>query len=401
MRDRDRGRKLRVGLFTLGLLILLGAAILVLGKKQGFLVRQVHYTCRFAHVAGLVSGAPVWLNGVVVGSVEDVVLPEDPEKRDITASIRVDARVARLIRADSLVRLRSLGLLGDRYLEVTSGSPGKPVIEPGSEIPSEVTPDLASVLAKGGDAVTNVVAVTDSLRRILERVESGKGALGELVMGSSDGQAGAHLASSIAQLDAILTDIRAGKGTIGRLLRDDASSREMVADLAGFAKAGRGAAEALARDLARDDSVVAGLLRDPKGRERLTAALDNAGQAAAAVRDVGVELRDGSGTLPRLLHDRAWAEAFLKDLAGLTVALRSLAEKIDHGKGSAAGFVNDPQLYQDLENVVRGVKNSSVLSGLVRNRRKAGEKVAAEQAAAAVKAAPTPAATVAPPAGRE
>ena len=211
-------------------------------------------------------------------------------------------------------------------------------------------------------------------------MESGKGALGELVMGTGDGQAGAHLASSLAQLDAILTDLRAGKGTLGRLLRDDATGKELVTDIAGFARAGRRATETLAADLARDDSVIAGLLRDPKGRDRLAAALDNAGQAAAAVRDVGVELRDGSGTLPRLIHDRAWAEAFMKDLAALTAALRSLSEKLDHGNGSAARLVNDPQLYQDLENVVRGVKESKVLSGLIRNRRKAGEQAAATPA---------------------
>jgi phospholipid/cholesterol/gamma-HCH transport system substrate-binding protein len=338
----------------------------------------------------------VWLNGVVVGAVEDVVLPDDPEKREITAFMRVDARVSKLIRGDSRVRLRSLGLLGDRYLEVTAGSTKEPVIKPDGEIPSEITPDLASMLSKSGDAVSNVVAVTDSLRRILERVESGNGMLGELAMGSSDGQAGVHLASSLAQLDLILADLHAGKGTLGRLLRDDETGKELFADLAGFAKAGRSAAEALSRDLARDDSVVAGLLRDPKGRERLIAALDNAGQAAAAVRDVGVELRDGSGALPKLIHDRAWAEAFLKDLGGLTVALRSLAEKLDHGSGSAAQIVNDPQLYRDMENVVRGVKDSRILSGLIRNRRKAGERVTATAAPPAA----TPA-TATPGTGRQ
>ena len=38
------------------------------------------------------------------------------------------------------------------------------------------------------------------------------------------------------------------------------------------------------------------------------------------------------------------------------------------------------QMYQDLENVVRGVRSSKVVSWFIRNRRKKGEKVAAREA---------------------
>lgn len=375
MHDRDPRRRLRVGLFTAALIALLGLSILVLGRKEGLFVRQVRYHSNFEHVAGLVAGAPVWLNGVVVGSVDDVLLPEDPVRRSISAVLRVDARVARRIRADSRVRLRTLGLLGDRYLEVTSGSPSQPVIPVGGEIPSETTEDMASVLAKGGDAMSNIVAVSAALRKILERVERGEGVLGSLVMGPDSGQpTAAQLASAVAQLDTILSDLRAGKGALGRLIRDDDLGHELVTNLGGFARAGREVAESVASDLKRDDSVVAGLLRDPEGRARLEAALESIDEAAGAIRDVGTELKEGDGTLGRLIHDQAYAKAFLEDLARLASALASVAEKLDHGQGSAAQLLNDPQLYTDLENVVRGVKESKVLGWMVRNRRAAGER---------------------------
>ena len=67
--------------------------------------------------------------------------------------------------------------------------------------------------------------------------------------------------------------------------------------------------------------------------------------------------------------------------------LRSATEKLDRGDGTAGALINDPQVYQDLENVVRGVRSSKVVSWFIRNRRKKGEKVAAreaEEAAAAL-----------------
>lgn len=91
------------------------------------------------------------------------------------------------------------------------------------------------------------------------------------------------------------------------------------------------------------------------------------------------ELSSGKGTLPRLLQDEDYADTFLDDLQAMMANLRSLTEKLDEGDGTAGAFINDPQLYMDLENVVRGVENSAVTSWFIRNRRKSGERSEEEQ----------------------
>ena len=112
MRDRDRGAASRSGCSRPRCIALLGLSILVLGRKQGLFVRHVTYTTHFDHVAGLVAGAPVWLNGVVVGSVEDVVLRRIPaQRRSRPCSASTPAWRSR-IRADSRVRLRTSGPAG-------------------------------------------------------------------------------------------------------------------------------------------------------------------------------------------------------------------------------------------------------------------------------------------------
>ena len=122
MFESDPRRKLRVGLFSAVMIALSCVAILMIGGKQGLFVKKVSYHTRFQDVGGLTPGAPVWLNGVVVGQVDDVRLPADPSMREIVVEFNVEKRVARRIRLDSRARIRTLGLLGDRYLEVSSGS---------------------------------------------------------------------------------------------------------------------------------------------------------------------------------------------------------------------------------------------------------------------------------------
>jgi phospholipid/cholesterol/gamma-HCH transport system substrate-binding protein len=377
MVESDRRRRLRVGLFTAGLLVALGVVVLLLGRKQGLFVRHVGYLARFEHVGGLVPGAAVWLNGVVVGTVDDVELPTDPNQREINVSFRIRAGLAPRIRTDSTVRIRTLGLLGDRYLEVSSGSPSKPELPPGSVIPSVEPTDVAQVLSQSGDVVTNVLAISSSLRHILERVEHGEGVLGELTTSPESGrQVVARLDSVLAQTDALLHDVRAGKGVIGKLFTDQKLETQLTEDLAGFAHAARRVTEALAKDLQRDDSVMAELLRDPQGRQRMQKVLDGIAQAAAATTAVGTELTEGQGTLPRLMHDEDFARTFLLNLGILTDQLRSVAEKLDHGQGSASELINDPTLVRDIENVVRGVQDSKLSTWFIRNRREAGERAA-------------------------
>ena len=115
------------------------------------------------------------------------------------------------------------------------------------------------------------------------------------------------------------------------------------------------------------------------------AAVRDASEAMAAAFE---ELSTGQGTLPRLMQDKEYADDFLDDLQALTSHLRSVMEKLDEGEGTAGAFLNDPLLYQDLENVVRGVENSAVTSWFIRNRRKSGEKSEAAEAARAEESVP-------------
>jgi len=377
MFEQDPKRRLRVGLFTGGMLMLFAFVILLLGEKQQLFVRHVRYQGRFNYVGGLVPGAPVWLNGVVVGSVEEVQLPSDPAEPEITVLFRVAARVANRVRADSRLRIRTLGLLGDRYLELSSGSPRLPRLDTGGLVPSEEPTDIASVISRGGDAMTNVQAMTSSLRRVLERVERGEGIVGQLTIDPESGRrALRNLYSLLDQTDGLVRDIRAGKGALGKLVVDPELEAHFAQDLAGMARAGRRVAEIMARDLQQDDSLLAGLLRDPDGRKRLQDTLDRLGNAAAAVTAVGKEFTESDGALKVLLEDDAYARDFLEDLRSLTKSMRSVVEKVDRGEGSAGQLVNDPQLYNDLENVVRGVQESKTLQWLIQNRREAGEQAA-------------------------
>lgn len=380
MRDETK-RDLRVGALTLAALALLAVAILTIGQRQQVFVRHTRYQTSFTNVTGLQNGAAVRLSGVDVGFVEAIELPTDPEQNRIAVRFSVDADYTERIREDSEVSIKTIGLLGDKYLEVRAGSSAAARVLEGGRVRGRDPAEVAEFVASGEDLIENLISISTSLKVILHRIEAGEGLLGELTKSPEGEEAFSDVASStVAELREILQKVNAGEGLLGRMISDPALGDELAATARSLQATGA----TIAADLERTDSAYAVLFRDPEAAALLRETISAVRDASEAMAAAFEELSTGQGTLPRLMQDKEYADDFLDDLQALTSHLRSVMEKLDEGEGTAGAFLNDPLLYQDLENVVRGVENSAVTSWFIRNRRKSGEKSqAAEEAQAA------------------
>ena len=106
----------------------------------------------------------------------------------------------------------------------------------------------------------------------------------------------------------------------------------------------------------------------------------------------------GSGLLPKLVRDEEFAKELMKDLSRISRSLASVAEKLDRGDGTAGKLVNDPSVYEAIDDILVGVNESKFLRWLVRNRQRSGietrydaEKAKADAASPeALGPAPTP-----------
>jgi len=378
MRDETK-RDLRVGALTLAALALLAVAILMIGQRQQIFVRHTRYQTSFTNVTGLQNGAAVRLSGVDVGFVEAIELPTDPEQNRITVRFSVDADYTERIREDSEVSIKTIGLLGDKYLEVRAGSSAAARVLEGGQVRGRDPAEVAEFVASGEDLIENLISISTSLKVILHRIEAGEGLLGELTRSPEGEEAFSDVArSTVTELRDIMQKINTGEGLLGRMISDPALGDELAATARSLQATGA----TIAADLERTDSAYAVLFRDPEAAALLRETISAVRDASEAMAAAFEELSTGQGTLPRLMQDKEYADDFLDDLQALTSHLRSVMEKLDEGEGTAGAFLNDPLLYQDLENVVRGVENSAVTSWFIRNRRKSGEKSqAAEEAA--------------------
>src|SRR5437879_7526424 len=104
--------------------------IYALGARARLFEPRFTVHAEFTEVGGLVEGATVRLAGVQIGRVSAVTLPSQPGGK-----VRVDLTIAKQfgdrIRKDSVARIETQGLLGDRIVEITVGDTQAPPLAPG------------------------------------------------------------------------------------------------------------------------------------------------------------------------------------------------------------------------------------------------------------------------------
>src|SRR5580700_961144 len=123
-------RQLKVGLFVIFGIALTMFAVFLIGDTRQLWNGKVGYHVAFKEVAGLKPGAPVRMGGLDVGDVTHVGHGKDPGDARVFVTMAISKEEATRIRSDSLVHVVNKGLLGDKMLEVTVGSPDAPLLAP-------------------------------------------------------------------------------------------------------------------------------------------------------------------------------------------------------------------------------------------------------------------------------
>jgi phospholipid/cholesterol/gamma-HCH transport system substrate-binding protein len=236
-----------VGIFVVGSLAALLVMILIVAQQEGLFQEYVKYRTIFKNVSGLKSGSEVHLAGVTVGNVLNTAI--NPEG-NIVVTFQVLKKYSDRVRDDSRSTIGFMGLLGDKSLDLTSGSINKAPIPPEGLVISVEPLDITQLLAKAAPTfedlqkvISNLVSLTDSLaepgsntktilsevRDIVSKVNAGTGSMGKIV---NDPALYRDAADAVAQLRKFISDLEKGKGLVGTLMNDQAFRDQAVKTMA-------------------------------------------------------------------------------------------------------------------------------------------------------------------------
>lgn len=220
--------------FTVGLFVLIGFVGFVfilfnVGDGKGFFSSQYSLYGKFRDVKGLHSGSEISLSGLRVGVIKQITVAKDDSK-ELIVELSIDKNMQQKIRQDSKATIQTQGVLGDKYVEISIGTPSAEALKHGDTINTDTAEDLFSKSGqlmegisrhfdKGGDIeslVKNLNQVAKNLVVLTSQVQREQGLLNAMIYGN----AGAKLTKSVDHLEAILKKVDNGEGTLGAIIND-------------------------------------------------------------------------------------------------------------------------------------------------------------------------------------
>ena len=292
--------------------------------------------------------------------------------------VRVDMTIGRQfadrIRKDSVARIETQGLLGDRIVEITRGHGGGAAVQPGEVLASRDPTDITRVMGEGapdreergragrepaGDrrdaqpvaADRGGAAATRAGRRRQGDATRSGGSLGRR---SSAAQGWAHallyeepvalrrVNELIATTQALVDRVRARRGRRrGAHLRAEHGGGPALGGGDGPARADRRAAR----------RPRTGCCRRCCSIRKYRAVLDDLRVVAHNLREVSDRLAGGRGMLGSLVKDEpadGGIRQASRDLQAALANLRAITEKINEGEGTLGALIVDPTIYERL-----------------------------------------------------
>ena len=317
--------QLRVGAFVLAGLLIFAGLVYFLGRQSGLFEHQYRLRAGFAQIGGLIEGATVRLAGVPVGRVTAIRLPEGGDAK-VQVELTLVRRAQSRIRADSVARIETLGLLGDKIVEVSLGSPGAAVLQDGGEIRAEDPLDTNRLTQQATDLLRNLVAVSADVRGAIQKV--------------SESTAGADLAETLRATRALAAEIERGQGLLHRLVYDPKLGKA-VGDAAGAIQQ---VSETIRRlDTLLGDAKTGGAMADA------SATLAETRQAAQRVNRVLRQVEEGPGLLHALVYDEGH---LVRDLEQLLARAQTLVAGVEQGQGALGTLLKDPDAARSIRKVV-------------------------------------------------
>jgi phospholipid/cholesterol/gamma-HCH transport system substrate-binding protein len=288
-------REIKIGLFLTGAFLILAVIIFIVGdlaeaiRKPGYVLNV-----RISSALGLEKNSDVKMAGIKIGYVKDIVL--DQRHARVVMNIYPRFKVPK----GSKATLASLGLLGERFMEIVPGGEAD-YFAPGESLeglPTVSFDQIGTLFLTVGDEIKQLSA---SLKDVLSKDKEG-----------SLKQTLRNLSSLAAELNSFLST---NKGGLGDTVRNASRAVEDVS-------------------------------------LRLREVSVNINKAVAEYGAMAGENRDGVKRNMKKLED------LLGEIGKAVERLNESLEKVRKSEGSLGKLVNDPALYDKVEGAVADVRKA-------------------------------------------
>jgi phospholipid/cholesterol/gamma-HCH transport system substrate-binding protein len=245
----DPHKHLRWAELRVGLLVLVGAGLLIfilaiVGSNIKLFTPEYRLMLFVPNIEGLVNGSMVTLAGRKIGYVNDMRFVQVEGQNGVQVELKLDKAFQDRITDHSQAIIRTIGLLGDKYVDISLGNPGERVLKEDEYLKMISSVDFEMFTSKLNTSFDDFAATLASMRHITKRLDEED--LGRFVRSMNNvvnaltaqrGSAGKLIYdpalyrqfSSVAEnLDTVTTLLKRGHGTLGKMIVDSTLYRTLA-----------------------------------------------------------------------------------------------------------------------------------------------------------------------------
>lgn len=295
---------------------------------------------KFEHADGIKPGAPVYLSGVKVGSVQGFRFLEVPRNSNTDEYFEIIFELndeingyptGEMIRKDATAKLIVTGSLGDRSIDIFPGTGLAPPTASGDYIKSEVELNVSMLVDRSQTMQDNFNKVLKIIEEREAYYKAGHGTLGRF----NGKEFERNLDSLQQETGLLMNQLESGRGTLSNFKRDK--------QLNELLKRMDAAVQRLQKDFNEGNGNAAKFIRDQRELEEKVAALQTRfDRISVLVERIVQRSQKGSGSLALITTPK-----FKADLRQFRENIESISKSIEQKRGTLGLMLYDSRLSQN------------------------------------------------------
>ena len=338
--------QLRVGVTVIFAGLVLALLIFLMSGNTGLFGGKLVLKSYFQNTAGLRVGAPVTLEGVGIGNVNEIRVVSGRQLDPVEVTMKVGSQYAGNIKKDSVAILSTAGVLGELFVNISSKQAKGVPAKTGDVLLSEGQNSIEDVMRAGQTTLQNMDVLLKRLDRIVASIEQGEGSVGKILR---DPELYNRANKLVLEVQNIVDSVNNSKGSIGKLLNNDELYNKVNASIDKVNK--------IVDEIDSGKGSVGKLLKD----ETL---YNNANETIAKANHMMDDINSGKGAIGMMTKD----EEFAKKISTMVTKLSLLSERLEAGEGSAGKLFKDPSLYNNSDQML--VETRSLVKAIRENPKK-------------------------------
>lgn len=322
MKATDNRRKIIVGAFILVGLAIFILGVFTLGSQKKAFVKSFTVNVVFNDIQGLKTGNNVWFSGVKIGTIKKIQFNESAQ---VQVFLNIEEEAHRYIHKDASASISSDGLIGNKIIVLTGGTPKFPFVEDGDKIRVNTTLSTDDIMKTFQVNNKNLVEVTSDFKVLARGLVEGKGTVGSLL---TDQQVADDFKSIVVnlknttaaankmakELDAFSKTLNTKGGLTDKLLTDTLVFAQLQASVNELQKTASSASalsenlDKASAKLTQTDNAIGVLLNDPKTAEQVKSIVVNM-ETSSKKLDENLEALQHNFLLRGFFKKKAKAEA--------------------------------------------------------------------------------------------